>query len=260
MRLALSFWALLAATPGDIPAPATVAASPAPQFAPALRGDRVSVDALIDALDAIALEQESSPVVAAEYAAFTDRFNLHATDALRRDFTRVRLVFELTRDGGPWGLRWDITNRKPRSDAIWAQWREPTKVGPSHSATAIAECDELSALVAFLAYRLGVRKVGLFWPVWNHVVAVWTVHDRSNKPVRVVLPTSQVFLSREAGLGTQEFDPWKQKTIYEYRRKDVRGTAALPGELVRRFVLAAERIGHVPAPDLQRARNRHGGS
>jgi len=82
--------------------------------------------------------------------------------------------------------------------------------------TATAECDELSALFAFLAGRAGVRSIGLLWPYPNHTVAVWTVGS-----VRVVIPTTQIFLEESDYWGTKKFDPWRQKAIYEYIRRDV---------------------------------------
>jgi hypothetical protein len=103
--------------------------------------------------------------------------------------------------------------------------------------------------------RLGVENVGLFWPVWNHVVAVWTVTDRHGKPVRIVVPTSQIFLDQDASLGTRGFDPWKQKTIYEYRRRDAKPELVLPAALARFFVERSWAAAHLPQSELQRARN-----
>jgi hypothetical protein len=122
--------------------------------------------------------------------------------------------------------------------------------------TAFAECDELSALFAFLAYRLGVRHVGLYWPQWNHVVAVWTVQSsEEGTPVRIVVPTSQIFLTDDDSLGTKGFDPWSQRTIYEYRRRDVKGSHPIDAELARFFVTQARRYAGLPQIELQRLRN-----
>src|ERR1700704_6677808 len=87
------------------------------------------------------------------------------------DYVVVRLLYEATRDAGFWNLHWTITDRPPNSDNIWRQRRgirRPSSLTP----TASAECDELSALYAFLAGRAGIRGVGLFWPYPNHTVAV----------------------------------------------------------------------------------------
>lgn len=243
----------------DAPAPAELVADPNelaaadPELAPSRTlpdgarlpdGPRVRVAALVAALESIAVALEDVPAVREEYVAWCRAHGLEPSDRLWRDWVRVRLVFECVRDGGLWQLRWAITNRAPRSDAIWAQWAaldgfDPDAEAALDTATATAECDELSALFAVLVRRLGVEDVGLFWPEWNHVVAVWTITDGQAAPVRVVVPTSQIFLDDDASLGTDGFDPWRQKTIYEYRRRDVRDDAELPGPLARFFVARA---------------------
>ena len=147
----------------------------------------------------------------------------------------VRLLYEATRDAGLWNLHWTITNREPNSDNIWHQWRSVT--GPSPlMPTASAECDELSALYAFLAGRAGVKGVGLFWPSSNHTVAVWVLHPTERPVVRVVVPTSQIFLDATDTLDTRKFNAWSQKTIYEYRRRDVVDSFALPKPLADFFL------------------------
>jgi hypothetical protein len=258
----------------DPPAPAPVAdpnaiATADPELAPARTlpdgarlpdAPRVRVAALVAALEAIAAALEDVPALRDEYAAWCRAHALEPTDRLWRDWVRVRLVFECVRDGGLWQLRWAITNRAPRSDAIWAQWAaldgfDPDAEAALDTATATAECDELSALFAVLVRRLGVEDVGLFWPEWNHVVAVWTITDGQAAPVRVVVPTSQIFLDDDASLGTDGFDPWRQKTIYEYRRRDVRDDAELPGPLARFFVARAWAEIERSQAELQADRN-----
>lgn len=240
------------------PEPAIESAADAAEIVPPLPelpigarlvGDEVRVDALVAALEAIAVGLQDAPALHDDYAAWTEAHGLTPSDRLWRDWVCVRLVFECVRDGGLWQLRWAITNREPRSDEIWSQWTKHTAVLPD-VATATAECDELSALFAVLVRRLGVQDVGLFWPQWNHVVAVWTIDG-----VRIVVPTSQIFLDDDASLGTTQFDPWKQKTIYEYRRKDVRDDATLPGDLARFFVERAWTELRRPQSELQQARN-----
>jgi hypothetical protein len=94
----------------------------------------------------------------------------------------------------------------PNSDRIWKQW--PTVVQPSPlTPTASAECDELSALYAFLVERAGVKTVGLFWPYPNHTVAVWVLHPGGAQTLRVVVPTSQIFLQPTDDFDTTKFDP-----------------------------------------------------
>jgi hypothetical protein len=211
---------------------------------------------LVAELDRLADELAEAPAVRADYTAFLAAHGLADSDALYRDYVRVKLVFESTRDGGLWHMRWDITNEKPNSEQIWRQWkRAKIPDGEAATPTAFAECDELSALFAFLVYRLGVRHVGLYWPTWNHVVAVWTVRSEDDTPVRIVVPTSQIFLTHDDSLGTTGFDPWSQKTIYEYRRRDVKGSHAIAADLARFFVVQARRYGGLPQLELQRLRN-----
>lgn len=200
--------------------------------------ERTSLELLVAELQAVADAMEEDPTVQADFEAFARARSLTPTAKLRHDYTRVKLAFEATRDGGWWHLRWDITNRKPNSEEVFAQWRaDPALFDAAGEplATATAECDELSALFAFVVRRLGVDKVGLFWPVWNHVVAVWSVREAETTH-RVVVPTSQIFLSADASLGTDGFNPWKQKTIFTYRRKDASMRSTLPASLVRAFV------------------------
>ena len=218
---------------------------------------RVTVQELLDALEGIAKDTEDDPVVEAEYQAFVKRHQLPHSDALRRDFVRVRLAFEATRDGGFWHLRWKITNRKPNSEMIWSQWRsrsKPPKVG-SDDPSAVAECDELSALFAFVARGLGVDHIGLFWPQWNHVVAVWTVTHDDGTRTRVVVPTSQIFLDPDATLGTDQFNPYKQKRIYTYKRRDAKASTTIPAELARFFVEQTRRHATLSSAKLQELRN-----
>lgn len=250
-----------AGAPVDLEAAADAAPSRAlPEGARLSEAPHVRVAELVAALEAIAVALDDAPALRDEYAAWTAAHGLTPTDRLWRDWVRVRLVFECVRDGGLWQLRWAITNRAPRSDAIWDQWAaldgfDPASEGAADVPTATAECDELSALFAVLVRRLGVQDVGLFWPEWNHVVAVWTIADGQVAPVRVVVPTSQIFLDEDASLGTTGFDPWRQKTIYEYRRRDVRDDAELPGPLARYFIARAWAEIERSQVDLQRARN-----
>ncbi len=235
--------------------------APPPPPPPFAGQTEVTVDELVAALDPIVEAMLAAPAVTADYEGFLLAHKLEDTPRLRLDHARVRLAFETTRDGGLWGLRWDITNREPRSDEIWSQWQALEELPEALSGhTATAECDELSALFAFIGRRLGVEDLGLFWPTGNHTVAVWTITQASADPVRIVVPTSQVFLSPEASLGTLEFNPWRQKTIWEYRRKDAKGDLKIPAELARRFIQQAQEHAARPQAELQARRNRLGGS
>jgi hypothetical protein len=166
------------------------------------------------------------------------------------DFVLIRLLFEATRDAGFWDLHWEITDRPPNSDRIWRQWHEirrPAFLAP----TAIAECDELSALFAFLVRRVGVKSVGLFWPYPNHTVAVWTVVPTGGSAIRVVVRTTQIFLTEADEFDTRRFDPWHQKTIYEYSRSDVPDSFALPPPLFDFFLEQIDKYAGASDATLQ---------
>lgn len=245
----------------EIPAP-----EPEP---PAFVGrETVRVDELLAALQDEVPKIAESEAVAADYAAFIEQFELTDDPELYLDYVRIKIAFEATRAGGWWGLRWAITNEDANSDKIWAAWRELENPGPVPELaselpplpviTATAECDELSALFAFIVQRIGFSKesdVGLFWPEWNHVVAVWTIHPKSDRPIRVVVPTSQIWLEDEESLGTDGFNPWKQETIYDYRRQDAKAKLTIPGWLASAFVQAVREHGGRSQAELQAARN-----
>lgn len=197
-----------------------------------------------------------------EYDALRRKHGLPDDARLYADFLRVRLAFEATRAGGLWGLEWRVTDRLPQSDAIWTQWRAlPAPKGAIWpTTTAVAECDELSALFAVVARGIGLSRrsqVGLFWPTSNHTVAVWIVGDAGDgRPVRIVVPTSQIFLDSAQSLGTEAFDPWRQPRIYDYGRRDIALDATLPAPLARHFMAQARRDGARSRGVLQGMRNR----
>lgn len=249
------------------PAPPPSPPPPPPEPAPFAGRERVRVDELLAALTQEVDALASSPEIRSDYEAFLQAFELSDSEALYLDYVRVKLAFEATRAGGWWGLTWDITNENPRSDLIWAHWQTldvgaapawVDEVPPPPDTTAIAECDELSALFAFVAQRIGLSRsseVGLFWPTGNHTVAVWTIDAKGDAPTRVVIPTSQIFLDGNQTLGTREFNPWRQKTIFDYRRQDAKASLELPGALASSFVLAVRQQGQRPQAELQRMRN-----
>ncbi len=153
------------------------------------------------------------------FQSFTTAYKIAPDSISYSDFVIVRLLYEATRDAGFWNVHWTITNMPPNSDRIWSQWKAVREVSWA-APTASAECDELSALYAFLVERAGVRSVGLFWPYPNHTVAVWVIHPGNGAEVRVVMPTSQIFLGVNDSFGTRKFNAWHQKTIFEYKRRD----------------------------------------
>jgi hypothetical protein len=165
----------------------------------------------------------------------------------------VRLLFEATRDAGFWNLHWSITDQPPNSDRIWLQWRSIKRTSPL-TPTATAECDELSALYAFLVERSGVRSVGLFWPFPNHTVAVWVVRPVTGPIIRVVVPTSQIFLEETDFFDTRKFNPWRQKNIYEYTRRDAPDSTELPKPLFAFFLQQTDKYGGATDLTLQQLR------
>jgi len=169
------------------------------------------------------------------------------------DYVVVRMMFEATRDAGFWNLHWAITDQPPNSDRIWQQWKNVNRPSAVES-TATAECDELSALYAFLVERVGVRDVGLFWPTPNHTVAVWVVRPTGGPVVRVVVPTSQIFLDESDMFDTKKFNPWRQKTIYEYTRRDAPDSFELPKPLFDFFLQQVDEFAGATDLTLQQLR------
>ena len=91
----------------------------------------------VDALDTAALGPN--------FEAFVTRHGADASSPrLRRDFARLWALFEATRDGGWWRLRWQVTDQQPTSQQIWKAWQRSP---PSHgfaAATAVAAAPPLS--------------------------------------------------------------------------------------------------------------------
>jgi hypothetical protein len=206
---------------------------------PAVANTGTTLAQLVGAIRGKARALETSAGMKSAFDSFTAKFKLQAGTVTLSDYVVARLLFEATRDAGFWNLHWAVTDQPPNSDNIWRQWR--TLNAPSSSApTATAECDELSALYAFLVERAGVRGIGLFWPAANHTVAVWVLHQ-PKRFVRVVIPTTQIFLDEDDYWGTTKFDPWRQKVIYEYTRRDVPDTFELPKSLFDFFLQQADK-------------------
>jgi hypothetical protein len=193
---------------------------------------------------------EVPAALSAEYASVRQK---HGIDEVRvpslfRDFVRARVLFEATRDGGLFRLKWAVTDQEPGSRRIWQIWRVKTAFfGPP---TAVAECDEISGLYAFLAKRVGVRAVGLFYPTYNHTIAAWEPLGlgKPNPSHRILIPTTQIFLSCEAGFDQTSFDPRTQR-VWEYPLRDVRDDTVLPDELVAFLLGQIDAYGGA-SPDL----------
>jgi hypothetical protein len=187
------------------------------------------------------------------FRSFIAAYNIPPESVSYSDYVIVRLLYEATRDAGFWNLHWTITNQPPNSDKIWQQWRgvrNPSSLTP----TASAECDELSALYAFLVGRAGVKGVGLFWPFPNHTVAVWVVHPAGSAAVRVVVPTSQIFLDVTDSFDTRKFNPWHQQSIYPYTRQDVPDSFEIPKQLFDFFLSQVDKYAGASDSTLQQLR------
>jgi len=220
----------------------------------ASQGPDTSVSALVAALRAKSKSLQSSSAERSAFESFVTERNLASGSVSFADFVLIRVIFEATRDAGFWNMHWSITDQPPYSDRIWLQWKAVAR--PSFTRqTATAECDELSALFAFLAARAGVKNVGLFWPYPNHTVAVWTISPAHSQPVRVVVPTSQIFLTEEDTFGTKKFDPWRQKTIYDYTRRDVSDSFEIPKPLFDFFLSQLDKYAGASTEALQQIRN-----
>ncbi len=209
---------------------------------------------LLAAVHAKATALESNSTMRAGFASFASAHKLPPGAIRYSDYVLVRLLFEATRDAGFWNMHWSITDQPPNSDRIWAQWKSVAR--PLFvQQTGTAECDELSALLAFLVQRSGVKGIGLFWPYPNHTVAVWTVHPPNAQSVRVVIPTSQIFLTEDDTFDTKKFDPWHQKTIYDYTRCDVPDSFELPKPLFDFFLAQLDKYSGASPSALQPLRN-----
>jgi hypothetical protein len=208
---------------------------------------------LIIAMQGKAKILENSSGMRMGFESFTTAQKLPPETLRYSDYVLSRLLYEATRDAGFWNLHWTITNHDPNSDYVWQQWRALQSPSPLMP-TADAECDELSALYAFLMRRAGVRGAGLFWPYSNHTVAVWVLHSPKGQELRIVVPTTQIFLSEADFFGTRAFDPWRQKRIYEYSRKDVPDTFRLPHPLFDFFLRQVDRYAGASNTTLQQLR------
>lgn len=187
------------------------------------------------------------------FQSFTSAYKIAPASVSYSDYVVARLFYEAARDAGFWNLHWTITDRPPNSDKVWSQWKNVQR--PQFSTpTASAECDELSALYAFLVGRAGVRGVGLFWPYPNHTVAVWVLHPAKGPVLRVVVPTSQIFLDVTDSFATRKFNPWRQKSIFEYTRRDVPDSFKLPQPLFDFFLQQVDKYAGATDSTLQELR------
>ena len=216
-------------------------------------GSGTTLAQLIDQLHDRAKKLENSSGMRSSFESFTSAYKLSPKSIRYSDFVIVRLLYEATRDAGFWNMHWTITNMPPNSDQVWRQWKSVESVSPQ-TPTASAECDELSALYAFLVERMGVRTVGLFWPYPNHTVAVWVLRPAGAAEVRVVVPTSQIFLTVNDSFATRKFNPWHQQTIFEYLRRDAPDNYEFPKPLFDFFLRQIDKYAGASDSTLQQIR------
>jgi hypothetical protein len=212
-----------------------------------------SLAQLIGTIRERAKSLENTSGMRLSFQSFTTAYKLPPQSVSYSNYVVARLLYEATRDAGFWNLHWTITDQPPNSDNIWRQWKRVTQASPVVP-TAAAECDELSALYAFLSGRAGLKGVGLFWPFPNHTVAVWVMHPANRDPIRVVIPTSQIFLEMTDSFGTRKFNPWKQKSIYEYTRRDAPDTFQFPKPLFDFFLSQVDKYAGASDSTLQQLR------
>ena len=205
------------------------------------------------------LDQLDLGAVRAAYQTFTRQRGLDPeTPGLFTEYARLRILFEATRDGGYWRLRWDITNQEPSAAKIWRAWQIQPLVETFGHALATAECDELSALYALLARRIGIKRVGLFYPTWNHTIAAWVPVELPGKQRLVLVPTTQIFLGCSDTFDTTAFKT-QMTSIEPYPRWDIRDSSPIPSDTAR-FLLEQIRVYGPASLDLQallRARRAH---
>jgi len=220
---------------------------------PASAASSTSLGQFVNTIRGRAKALEGSSGMRLSFQSFTSAYKLAPASVSYPDYVVARLFYEAARDAGFWNVHWTITNMPPNSDRIWSQWKSVQK--PSYlTPSASAECDELSALYAFLVGRAGIRGVGLFWPYPNHTVAVWILHPAPGPVIRVVVPTSQIFLDVTDSFATRKFNPWRQKTIFEYTRRDVPDSFEFPKPLFDFFLQQVDKYAGATDSTLQELR------
>jgi hypothetical protein len=243
--LALGLWAVTMLGPAAAQAQSAGGTSLSTQSA---ASSTVSFGVWLGALTSL-LGTTSAPAIEPEYARFAAEHGFASEDPkLKQDYRRLRLLFEALRDGGFWHLRWDVTDKDPSSRFIWKAWLRNDVKSAFAAPSTTAECDESSALFGMLARHLHVYNVGLYYPTWNHTIAVWAPLEGKTKKTLIQLPTTQIFLECDAGFDKTSF-PMGLKNIERYPNWDVRADTQIPS--VRAEWLLHQIRAYAPAsPEL----------
>lgn len=80
------------------------------------------------------------------------------------------------------------------------------------------------------------------------------MHPAAGPVVRVVVSTTQIFLDETDRFDTKKFDPYRQKTIYEYTRRDVPVSFELPKAIIEFFLQQVDKYGSATDATLQQLR------
>jgi hypothetical protein len=245
-------------TPGreTPPSPANASAQPPPEPCAGQAGpdavalpERVTFGDFWSAL-ATQIDRLDTTALRRGFEAFAARHEVDpSTPHLWQDFTRLWVVFEATRDGGWWRLRWDVTDQEPTSVVIWKAWMRAPPTHAFATESAVAECDEITALFSVTARRLGVRGVGLFYPTWNHVIAGWAPEALARPGAKnvVLIPTTQIFQGCPSTFDETTFKV--PKHVYEFPKVDMRDATEMPPSLAH-FLLEQVRAYGEASPEL----------
>jgi hypothetical protein len=80
------------------------------------------------------------------------------------------------------------------------------------------------------------------------------VHPSTGPTLRVVVPTTQIFLEPTDYFDTAKFNPWRQKNIYAYTRRDVPDSFTLQPKLFEFFIRQLEEYASASDSTLQQLR------
>lgn len=186
------------------------------------------------------------------FQSFTAAHHLPLESVRYSDSVTIRLLFEATTRAfgtcsGP-----SPTNRRIQaiSGVNGTRYRHPLfwSLLLRRNATNCLRC------TPFLLNAAALRVSAFFWPYANHTVAVWVLRPAGGPAIRVVVPTTQIFLEETDFFDTPKFNPWSQKTIYEYTRRDLPDSLQLPPKLFGFFLQQTDKYAGASDGTLQQLR------